>query len=358
MIEWAGSSGAELLDEIRDFIDRHATLQNEVEYDMLAVWALHTYVFRVKRYTPYLLALSPMKGSGKSTLLDTLFMVCCRAYTVIDPAAAATAEHIDATAPTWLVDEIDGIWSKGGNDKQQLRTIINSGFQEGRKWPRKRKGGVIDYDVYCPKALAGIEDFSLPTTTRDRCISITLVKQTKEEAAKRHRLAERCKEQGRFLNSWASWWAETNNIRDWCAIANRSPLSTSSAASGTVEVLFAVAELAGGHWPETLNAASEDLLPEEDEDEKVVLLRDLREVFGSDTWMGSQAICSRLNNLDSIWVDYRGKGLTTTMLARLLKTLDKKTKPGPERHDSDTGTKQNRGYHRAAFVDLWHRWLA
>jgi len=67
VVGWAFATGAALLDEIRAFIDRHVTLRKPEEYDMLAAWVLHTYVFDAKRFTPYILGLSPVKGSGKST---------------------------------------------------------------------------------------------------------------------------------------------------------------------------------------------------------------------------------------------------------------------------------------------------
>ncbi|MGZ3472497.1 MAG: DUF3631 domain-containing protein [Isosphaeraceae bacterium] len=351
VVLWAQNTGAALLAEVKQFIERYVTLRTEAEYDMLAVWALHTFVFREKRFTPYVLALSPMKGSGKSTLLDVMFFVCCRAFTVIDPAAAATAEHIDATAPTWLVDEIDGVWSTGGKDKAQLRTIINSGFQRGRKWTRKRKGGIISYDIYCPKFLAGIEDYSVPATTRDRCIQIVLRKQTKEEAAKRNRITEETEVKGAYLNAWAFWWSETNKAV-YKHTYPKMPGHLNGRGWDKWETLFAVAEIAGGRWPEAITKASLELIPEEDEDPKAILLADLRTVFGSDQWLESQVICSRLNSLeDSIWADYRGKGLTTTMLARMLRSFA--IKPSPERH----GGKQRRGYDRKSFEEEWTRWL-
>ena len=354
VIEWARDSGAILLHEIRAFIDRHVTLLKSPEYDMLAAWTLHTYVFDGKQFTPYVLGLSPVKGSGKSTLLDTLEFVCARAHIFIDPAPAATAEHIDAFMPTLLIDEVDGIWAGSGEDKKQLRTILNSGYQRGRKWTRKRKGGVVELNIYCPKALVGIETYSIPETTRDRCIPIGLIKQTPEEAAKRHRIDSYSEEEGQRLRIWATWWAKGNKP-EFRALHPQPPEWLQGRPWDKWEALFAVAALAGEGWPKAIAAASQELLPEDEDDEKIILLRDLKEVFKGDTSLESQAICSRLNGReDAPWGSYRGKGLTTMMLARLLKSFG--IHPAQHRPDG-ADSKQKRGYFRAAFEDIWTRYL-
>ena len=53
------------------------------------------------------------------------------------------------------------------------------------------------------------------------------------------------------------------------------------------------------------------------------------------------------------WSEYRGKGLTGTGLASLLKKYGIK----PDRHRDDTYTPQYRGYLLADFLDAWDRYL-
>lgn len=354
---WTASMGSQLLTNVRDFLYEHVTLQSDAEYDMLAVWALHTYVFHRKYHTPYLLALSPMKGSGKSTLLNALLLIVRNGHKEIDPAAAATAEFIDAETPTWLVDEIDGVWTAGGKDKQQLRSIINQGYERNGSWRRKRKGGVQTFKVFCPKVLAGIEDYSIPIALRDRCIEITLHKQTKAESEQRHRLNKASEVEANWLQCWAIWWAKAHEFQvELCE--PKPPEHLANRDWDKWLILFAIADIIGGQWPKQVLDASIELLPEEDEDPKMALLRDTKRLFDEERepWLESQMICSKLNAVeDSIWADWKGRGLTPHALARLTRSIDRKLVPDKRRHH---GNKQSRGYARSAFEPMWERWLS
>jgi len=69
---------------------------------------------------------------------------------------------------------------------------------------------------------------------------------------------------------------------------------------------FAVAELAGAaaRWR---SRRREELVVEDEQDDKIVLLRNIEEVFGGDPWLESQVICSRLNAIeDAPWASLQG----------------------------------------------------
>lgn len=209
--------------------------------------------------------------------------------------------------------------------------------------------------IYCPKVLAGIEDYSVPVALRDRCIHITLHKQTKEESAQRHRINAASMQEAAWLCAWASWWAKAHEF-DIELLEPTCPEHLVNREWDKWLILFAVAEVCGGPWPEKVLNASVELLPEEDEDPKMTLLRDTKRLYDEERqlWLESQLICSRLNSIeDSIWADWKGKGLTPHALARLTRSIDKKLKPDKRRH----GDTQSRGYSRAAFEPLWARWL-
>lgn len=350
---WAQTTGDDLLRAVREFIEGHITLRTAEYYDLLAVYVLHTHVYEAKRVTPYILALSPIKGSGKTTLLEILLMLCARAWMEVDPAAIATADDIAATRPTMLIDEIDGIWSGSGKDKAQLRSIINAGNHRRGAIKRRRKGVPTRINVYCPKVLAGIENFTLSDTTRDRCIGVILHKQTKAEAKKRQRITDKSEEEAGVLHEWATRWAKAN----FGVVETTYPTAPSHLHGrewDKWEPLFCVAAIAGGQWPQTVEDMSLALVPEEDEDEKVVLLRDVQKVFkdAMKPWLRTDAIVHALNVMeDSPWGFYLNKGLTAHSFSKLVRAFGLKSEQKRvEGHNV-------RGYPKAAFTQLWKDYL-
>jgi hypothetical protein len=84
--------------------------------------------------------------------------------------------------------------------------------------------------------------------------------------------------------------------------------------------LLAIADEAGGHWPETARRVALLLSKEEDTTFLVMLLADIRAVFGEKDWLTSATLCTELNKLeDRPWCTIgRNEGLIEARkLARL-----------------------------------------
>ena len=91
--------------------------------------------------------------------------------------------------PTLLLDEIDAIFTaKGDENKEALRALLNAGFERRATVPRCVAGPnntLREFQVFCPKALAGIG--KLPDTVADRSIPITMTRRKREEVIKKFR---------------------------------------------------------------------------------------------------------------------------------------------------------------------------
>jgi hypothetical protein len=122
------------------------------------------------------------------------------------------------------------------------------------------------------------------------------------------------------------------------------------------EPLIAVADIAGGTWPERARAAAMALVAQSKESTPslgIRLLADLREVFGELSAMRSADILAALYRVpEAPWADLGyGKSLSSPRLAQLLGDYDIKSRT--VRIDSTPV----RGYKREDLADAWRRYL-
>ena len=173
---------AELLDQIVAVLRRFIVFSCSEHSDFIALWVLHTYVFDLFDTTPYLNVTSAAKQSGKSRLLcELLPLLVARAWTIFDASEAVLFRKVDKDHPTLLVDEVDATFGKDSKVTEALRAIYNVGYRRGAKVARcvGNSFAPTDFDVYCPKAFAGLE--GLPDTVRDRPGLVELRRRSRNE---------------------------------------------------------------------------------------------------------------------------------------------------------------------------------
>ena len=128
------------------------------------------------------------------------------------------------------------------------------------------------------------------------------------------------------------------------------------------EPLLAIADLAGGDWPDRARAAALALsagVKVEDTSLGVILLKDIRSILDSNGQdrIHTADLLTALNAMDeSPWGDLSsggsmGKGLNSRRLAKELKPYG--IKPKDVRDDG----KVQKGYYRDDFMDSWSRYL-
>src|ERR1017187_1303716 len=146
----------ELLEACRTWIQRHVVVSDE-QAVIMSTWTLHTYVFDAFEVTPYLFISSPEKGSGKSTLLRILKAVSCRGRSSSGMSGAALARVVEGSRPTLFIDEIDAQMKGNKETAENIRGILNSGFEPDGVYTRcvGKEFAVKDFPTFCPKCLAG-----------------------------------------------------------------------------------------------------------------------------------------------------------------------------------------------------------
>jgi hypothetical protein len=208
---------------------------------------------------------------------------------------------------------------------------------------------VVTIPTFAMAALAGIG--VMPDTIEDRAVVVRMRRRAPDEHAVpyRHR---RDRPGLHILALRLARWLRA----DLTVLERAEPaMPVEDRAADTWEPLVAVADLAGGHWPERGRSAAITLSAEADDRQassRVRLLADCRAAFGFEQALPTAVVIDRLNaELDAPWADSGPAGLTPAKLAALLREFD--IRPGNIRFPDGV---QAKGYKRADFVDAWTRY--
>jgi putative DNA primase/helicase len=352
--------GAALLSDLAGCVRRYVVVAGSAA-DAAALWAVHTWLYERFMITPRLAIKSAQKRSGKTTLLMVLSALVPRPLPTANTTPAAVYRAAELASPVLLIDEADRFL----NNNPELVGLLNAGFQRGGQVLR-----VIgeDYDprqfaCHVPAALATIGHFS--DTIEDRSIAIGLIRRRVDETIEPLDL-EVLVELGPLRRRIARWIADHAR-----SIAGRRPerlTELHDRANDCWRVLRAIAEEAGGEWPERARRAALVLTANDDvETRTTLLLRDIREVFEkaapageklAEVLFSGELVAGLLSYEDHGWVEMGRdrKPLTQARLARMLQPFA----IVPEVRWRNRGSPHAiaaRGYAAEQFEDAWSRYL-
>jgi hypothetical protein len=346
-----------LLDKIVAHIRRYMVM-TEAQARAVSLWVVHTHSLQAADTTPYLSITSPEKASGKSQLLELLEMLTFEPWLTGRVTAAVLPRRIEAKQPTLLLDESDTAFASNQEYAETLRGVLNSGYRRSGIYSCCTGQGANltykDFPTFCAKAIAGIG--KLPDTVADRSIPIRLRRAAKGERGERFRrrnvkpLAEPLRQE---LEQWAAIY--TPRLFE----ANPTlPEELSDRQQDVCEPLLAIADVAGGEWPERARLALIELCAQAlaaDDSIGVSLLADIRGIFkerATDRLASAELTRALVEIETSPWGEgWQGKPLTAGRLARLLKPFE--ITPGTIR----VGDSTHKGYLIAQFSDAFERYL-
>jgi putative DNA primase/helicase len=345
--------GAELLDAIAATYCDYVVMP-EGAADVLALWVVHTHAREVAVVFPRVIFTSSEMRSGKTTALNITGNMAAQPLFSANTSAAAVYRAIEAWAPTLLVDEADTFLS----DDNELRGIFNAGFQLG--------GGVLrvigdDHELRwfpCdgPFASAGLG--KLHPTMSDRAFVITMRRRRRDEKVERFRITRL--DPFKRLARKAARWARDHLDRLREADDPDVPEELHDRAQDCARPLLAIADTAGGEWPERARRAVLALAQsvEDSSSTRVLLLSDLRELFDAEPASGvlftAEIIAKLVSRDDRPWGEYGKKRLpiTSRQIAALLKPFGIATHQTVRRGDTT-----NKGYRREDLEDTFARYL-
>lgn len=351
--------GAALLDEVLGLLATYFYFPNSSQAVLVALWIAHTYIFDLFPWTPYLGISSPTKQCGKSRLLEILGYLVNRPRAISNTTSAALFRIIEKHNPTILFDETDATFKGDPEMQQAIRGVLNAGAKRGgcatRVVGKGKDMDVQDFNVFCPKALSGIG--YLPDTVADR--SIVLRIQRKPKAVKLPKIRERRFREitdpiRRRLESW------TSSIRSRLdGVEPHMPEGLDDRKEDGAEVLLAIADEAGGGWPQEARKALVRICgsaPAVDDDYRVQLLADARTILQDVTTevVTSQLLIEELCAMeDRPWKTFGkiSRGLTAKQLGDILNGFEIYSKQ--MRKDG----KKIRGYSVADFAPVFSCYL-
>lgn len=350
---------AEVLDSVRDFCARFIAYPSEHAATAHTLWCAHAHGMAAWESTPRIAFLSPEPGSGKSRALEVTELLVPAPVHAVNTTPAYLFRKVSDPAgpPTLLYDEVDTLFGPKAKDAEEIRGMLNAGHRRGATAGRcVIRGKTVETEelpAYCAVALAGLND--LPDTIATRSVLVRMRRRAPDEHVEPFRHRVHSAEGHALRDKLADWVA---GVVDQLAAAwPKMPEGIEDRNADVWEALLAVADAAGGHWPETARVAAVALVADsrrEGGSLGVLLLGDIRRTFfelGTDR-VSTETLIDHLVSLDeSPWGDLRGKPLDARGLSRRL------GKYGIKPHVVRIGEVTPRGYELGDFHDVWRRYL-
>jgi Protein of unknown function (DUF3631) len=361
-LEWLAEDdidGAGLLDGIEAFLSRFVVYPTVHELRAHVLWIAHCWFMQHWDSTPRIAFLSPEPGSGKSRALEVTAPLVPRPAHQVNCTPAYLFRKVSDPdgPPTVLYDEIDTIFGPKAKEHEEIRGFLNAGHRKGaiagRCVVRGKNVEIEELPAYCAVALAALDD--LPDTIMSRSVVIRMRRRSRNEHIEPWRQRINEPEAADLYARLASWSNNAQPLRDGWPIM---PEQVTDRNADVWESLLAIAELAGGRWPERARATAVTLVTQSSGRQPsmgVLLLSHIRVAFmqSGHERMATNDLLSLLNNMDEApWATVRrGESLDSRGLANRL------GKYGIGSKALRIGDEVIKGYGRAQFVDAWARYL-
>jgi putative DNA primase/helicase len=343
-------NGAELLSAISAAAAKHVVLPAHAA-DAIALWCVFTHAHDCFDISPILAITSPTPECGKTTLLRLLAVVTARSLSASNISPSALFRTMDKWHPTLLVDEADTF----ARDNDELRGVLNCGHDRSGAFVIRNIGDAHEpgqFSTWGPKAIAMIG--KLPATWQSRSIPITLKRMLPNDTVEPLR-------QGRTahlnpLKRKSRRWT-LDHAGELRAIDPELPETLYGRAADNWRPLVAIADIAGGAWPEKARATAEKLGGRFEDWAPVMALRDVHALFAARhvDRLPSTEITAALAEMENRpWPEWgrSEKPITPRQLAKLLDGFG----IVPVSIKLASG-KTPKGYHREAFEEAVERYV-
>jgi hypothetical protein len=270
-----------LLNDVRAFLSRFIVYPSVHAKIAHVLWVAHAHLMPAWDSTPRLAFLSPEPGSGKTRSLEVTELLVPGPVAAINVTPAYLFRKVgneDDGPSTVLFDEIDAVFGPKAKENEELRALINSGHRRGATAGRcVVRGRIVETEEipsYAAVALAGLG--WLPDTIMSRSIIVRMRRRAadeKVEAFRRRVIAPVGVELRWRLRDWAA------TVLDEATEARpEMPAGVEDRNADMWEPLLAIADLAGGDWPELARQAATELVKKAQEIEPSLNIRLLAHV--------------------------------------------------------------------------------
>ena len=249
------------MSELETQFRRYIIVHREPVAVAITLWVCFAWCHEIATYSPILVIQAGDTATAKTTASKVIALLTPRAYVVAEPRGATLYRLVDRYHPTLIVDDADRLLPR----RPDLAHIVNVSWTRGTTIPRVDvRGDIHHYDPFCPKLLNGIGLTAyLDRATQTRCITAELLPKLVGEKVANFRHAIRDERFLTLRRKLMRWAADNMSV-----LANADPAMPEALGDRQQmnwELLFAIADLAGGDWPAKARAAATKLARERDE---------------------------------------------------------------------------------------------
>jgi putative DNA primase/helicase len=240
---------AELLNDIVKQIRRYNIVADHL-IDTIALWDLFAWNFQHATHAPILRIASAEPESGKTTLLATVSFLVPRPLQTVGISEAALFRSVEKWSPTVMIDEADTILI----ENEPLRALVNSAWTRGSSVVRciGDDNEPHAFPTFTPIALA-MNGKRLPGSTKSRSIEIWMERKLKSDTC----------EHFNHLDNESFGQLRQRSLRsalDLSEVLKGAnpiiPQGMDNRLADNFRLQFAIADLAGGTWPERARSAA------------------------------------------------------------------------------------------------------
>ncbi len=356
-------TGDEILGQVHAAYTRYVIFPFPEAADAVTLYTAATHAQTAWEHASRLVVKSPIKRCGKTRLQEVARELVHRPLPTTNISPAALARSIDEDdPPTLILDEADTVWGKKeqrSEGAEDLRGILNSGHSRG--WPYVRWDATARRAETCPTfamaIIGGIGD--MPDTIEDRAVVISMRRRAPGESVTQWR-SRRAVPKLRELRDRLHAWVDSHRK----ILADAEPdLPAEDRAADVWESLVAIADAAGGDWPDRARNACKLMTGAADNPEDGTagerLLSDLRRIFGAAAFLYTATIIERLTAIEEApWAEWRRtpagrEPIGARGLADLLKSWGIRSRNGRERGTGPVA----KGYYADDMTDAWSRYI-
>lgn len=346
------------LDDVHTFLGRFVAYPSEHAHNAHTLWVAHTHLMDAWESTPRLAFLSPEPASGKTRALEATELLVPNPVEAVNVTPAYLFRKVghEDGPPTVLFDEIDTVFGPRAKDNEEVRGLLNAGHRRGAVAGRcVVRGKIVETEeipAYCAVAIAGLGE--IPDTILSRAVVVRMRRRGPQERVEAYRRRVVIDE-GQRLAARLAAWADTIR-QDVTDAWPEMPATIEDRDSDVWEPLLAVADAAGGDWPERARRSAVALVALSKAGTPslgIRLLADLRDVLQGEDALPTEDVLTGLLAIDEApWNEIaRGKPLNPRGLAQRLKQY------GVGSRNIRTDGAVLKGYKVDDLQDAWSRYL-
>lgn len=325
------TSPADLLNQVHTYASRFIAYPDEHSAIAHTLWIAHAHVVNAFDNTPRIAFLSPEPGSGKSRAMEITEHLVPRPVLSVNSSVAYIFRKIsdEEGLPTLLMDEVDAIFGKGRTDNNEdLRGLLNSGYRKGaiagRAAMRGKEVVTEDWPSFCAVAMAGLN--RLPDTLMTRSIVIPMKRRKPGQRIEPFRRRVNGPEAEKLMISLSKW---TNSVYQhlegsWPEL----PEGVEDRDADLWEPIIAIADAAGGAWPDLARNAATAMVSKSKEVPLtlgVQLLTDIQKVFkdlNADRISSNDLVDELCNMPEAPWSNLRGEPIDARFIGKELRRYE------------------------------------